>query len=165
MQWSENWLLCSAGSERRNEARSSRTRPYRKNDSCYVEQKNYSIVRRAVGYYRCDMPQQLELLQLLYSQLRLYTNFFQPVMKLKEKIRTGSHLTRRHDEPQTPYARLLAHPNIDPELQVKMGCAWLMVKELCGSGRKSPLYEGMFLRVPPAANRTAERMSGVPMPT
>jgi hypothetical protein len=93
----------------------TRSRPYRKNDSCYVEQKNYSIVRRSVGYYRYDTPQQLELLQLLYSHLRLYTNFFQPVMKLKEKIRTGSHLTRRYDEPQSPYARLLAHPDIDPQ--------------------------------------------------
>lgn len=93
----------------------TRSRPYRKNDSCYVEQKNYSIVRRSVGYYRYDTPQQLELLQLLYSHLRLYTNFFQPVMKLKEKIRRGSHVSRCYDEPQTPYARLLARADIEPE--------------------------------------------------
>lgn len=90
----------------------TRSRPYKKNDNCYVEQKNYSIVRRTVAYYRYDTPTQLALLNALYRTLRLYTNFFQPVMKLKEKVRTGSKLTRRYDHPQTPYARLLAHPCI-----------------------------------------------------
>jgi hypothetical protein len=93
----------------------TRSRPHRKNDNCFVEQKNYSIVRRAVGYYRYDTPQQLLLLNELYQHLRLYTNFFQPVMKLKEKIRRGSRVTRRYDTPQTPYARLLAHPQLPPE--------------------------------------------------
>lgn len=88
----------------------TRSRPYRKNDNCYVEQKNYSVVRRAVGYYRYDRPQQLALLESLYGVLRLYTNFFQPVMKLKEKLRIGSRLTRRYDSPKTPYKRLLEHP-------------------------------------------------------
>lgn len=90
----------------------TRSRPYRKNDNCFVEQKNYSIVRKAVGYYRYDSPQQLALLQELYQALRLYTNFFQPVMKLREKIRSGSRLTRRYDQPQTPYRRLMAHPGV-----------------------------------------------------
>jgi hypothetical protein len=90
----------------------TRSRPYRKNDSCFVEQKNYSIVRRTVGYYRYDSQQQLVLLQELYRCLRLYTNFFIPVMRLKEKLRNGSKVTRRYDDPQTPYHRLLAHPEI-----------------------------------------------------
>jgi len=88
----------------------TRSRPYRKNDNCYVEQKNYSVIRRTVGYYRFDTPEELTLLEELYRVLRLYTNFFQPVMKLKEKVRTGSRLTRRYDSPQTPFRRLLAHP-------------------------------------------------------
>lgn len=95
----------------------TRSRPYRKNDNCFVEQKNYSIVRRTVGYYRYDTPKQLRLLHALYARLRLYTNFFQPVMKLKEKVRTGSHVTRRYDTPQTPYQRVLAHPNIDQAIK------------------------------------------------
>ena len=66
-----------------------------------MEQKNYSIVRRTVGYYRYDTPDELALLEALYRVLRLYANFFQPVMKLKEKVRVGSRLTRRYDEPQT----------------------------------------------------------------
>ncbi|HKR95452.1 MAG TPA: DDE-type integrase/transposase/recombinase, partial [Candidatus Angelobacter sp.] len=61
----------------------TRSRPYRKNDSCFVEQKNYSVVRRAVGYARYDTEAQLHLLNELYATLRLYSNFFQPTMKLK----------------------------------------------------------------------------------
>lgn len=95
----------------------TRSRPYKKNDNCYVEQKNYSIVRRTVAYYRYDTPKQLALLNELYGLLRLYTNFFLPVMKLQEKLRTGSKLTRRYDHPQTPYKRLLAHPGIPHEVK------------------------------------------------
>jgi hypothetical protein len=90
----------------------TRSRPYKKNDNCYVEQKNYSIVRRTVAYYRYDTLAQLALLNAIYRTLRLYTNFFLPVMKLQEKVRTGSKLTRRYDAPLTPYKRLLAHPLI-----------------------------------------------------
>lgn len=79
----------------------TRARPYRKNDNCYVEQKNYSVVRRAVGYHRYDTARQLRLLNQLYSRLRLYTNYFQPVMKLKEKIRVGSKVKKKYDRPRT----------------------------------------------------------------
>lgn len=88
----------------------TRSRQYRKNDNCFVEQKNYSVVRRTVGYYRYDTPDQLLLLNSFYDALSLFTNFFQPVMKLKEKIRVGSRVTRRYDEPLTPYQRVLEHP-------------------------------------------------------
>jgi hypothetical protein len=95
----------------------TRSRPYRKNDNCFVEQKNYSIVRRTVGYYRYDTPTQQQLLNALYARLRLYSNFFLPVMKLLEKVRTGSKLTRRYDTPQTPFHRVLAHPEISDEIK------------------------------------------------
>src|SRR5712692_4340942 len=77
----------------------TRARAYRKNDNCYVEQKNWSVVRRALGYDRYDTPQQLRLLNQLYSRLRLYTNYFQPVMKLEEKIRVGSKVKKKYDQP------------------------------------------------------------------
>ncbi len=93
----------------------TRSRPYKKNDNCFVEQKNYSIVRRTVGYSRYDRPRQRALLAELYEQLGPFGNFFQPVMKLKEKIRVGSHLTRRYDTAQTPYRRLLGHAQISRE--------------------------------------------------
>jgi len=79
----------------------TRSRPYRKNDNCFVEQKNYSVVRRAVGYQRYDTEAQLALLNELYATLRLYTNFFQPTMKLKSKERVGSKVTKRYDGAQT----------------------------------------------------------------
>jgi len=90
----------------------TRSRPYKKNDNCYVEQKNNSVVRRTVAYYRYDRPEQQTLLQELYRLLRLYGNFFLPVMKLKEKIRIGSRLMRRYDSPKTPFKRLLEHPQL-----------------------------------------------------
>ena len=67
----------------------TRRRAGKKNDSAYVEQKNWSVVRRAVGYYRYDAPEQLSLLNRLYALLRWYTNFFLPVTKLKEKVRSA----------------------------------------------------------------------------
>ena len=81
----------------------TRSRSNRKNDSCFVEQKNYSIVRRAVGYLRYDMEKELRTLNELYRFLRLYTNFFQPTRKLIEKTRIGSRVTKKYDNPLTPY--------------------------------------------------------------
>jgi hypothetical protein len=98
----------------------TRARAYRKNDNCYVEQKNYSVVRRWVGYHRYDTPQQLRLLNQLYSRLRLYTNYFQPVMKLEEKIRVGSKVKKRYDQPRTPYRRVLESPLVEKEHKKKL---------------------------------------------
>lgn len=91
----------------------TRGRPYRKNDSCYVEQKNYSVVRRAVGYLRYDTVEQLEIINKLYGYLRLYTNYFQSVMKLIEKTRIGSRVRKKHDKPKTPYQRVLESPHVE----------------------------------------------------
>ena len=93
----------------------TRGRAGRKNDNAYVEQKNWSVVRRAVGYWRYDSPGQLELLDLLYIRLHLYVNFFLPVVKLQEKVRFGSKVKRIYDDPQTPYARVLASPSVSEE--------------------------------------------------
>lgn len=90
----------------------TRTRPYRKNDNCYVEQKNYSVVRRAVGYQRFDTSAEGLLLNRLYDTLRLYTNFFQPTMKLISKERIGSRVKKFYDLPQTPYRRVLDSPSV-----------------------------------------------------
>jgi hypothetical protein len=86
----------------------TRARPYRKNDNCYVEQKNYSVVRQTVGYQRFDTAAELTVLKQLYATLRLYTNFFQPTMKLKSKERFGSRVKKTYHAPQTPYQRVLA---------------------------------------------------------
>jgi len=59
-----------------------KSRPYKKNDSCYVEQKNWSVVRKAVGYFRYETEKEIETINQIYKYLRLYTNYFQPQMKL-----------------------------------------------------------------------------------
>jgi hypothetical protein len=92
----------------------TRARPYRKNDNCYVEQKNYSVVRQTVGYQRFDTTAELMVLKRLYATLRLYTNFFQPTMKLKSKERVGSRVQKRYHAPQTPYQRVLACAEVAP---------------------------------------------------
>ncbi len=93
----------------------TRGRAYKKNDGCYVEQKNYSVVRRAVGYARYDTEEEIDLLNALYSHLRLYTNYFQPTMKLIEKVRTGARVKKRYDRPKTPYQRVLDCLDISSE--------------------------------------------------
>lgn len=98
----------------------TRSRPYRKNDNCFVEQKNYSVVRRAVGYLRYDTPEELKTLNELYGHLRLYTNFFQPVMKLREKTRAGSRVTKKYDTPKTPYERVLESKHMDRATKRKL---------------------------------------------
>jgi hypothetical protein len=98
----------------------TRCREYRKNDNCYVEQKNYTAVRQTVGYYRYDREAELELLNRIYTLWRLYANFFLPQMKLVEKIRDGSKLTKRYDRPRTPYARVLASNEVSRTVKQKL---------------------------------------------
>jgi len=94
----------------------TRSRSYRKNDNCFIEQKNYTIVRRYVGYARYDTEIAQMLMNELYVHLRLYVNFFQPVMKLIQKTRIGSRVRKKYDDPQTPYQRVLASTFV-PELK------------------------------------------------
>ena len=85
----------------------TRSRSYKKNDSCHVEQKNWSVVRRLVGYDRYSSRAALETLNRVYNLLRLYVNFFQPVMKLVSKTRHGAKVHKVYDTARTPYHRLL----------------------------------------------------------
>ena len=85
----------------------TRSRSYKKNDSRHVEQKNGTLVRRIIGYRRYDSKEALERLSRIYSLLRLYTNFFQPSMKLIGKRRHGAKVYKTYDEAQTPCYRLL----------------------------------------------------------
>ena len=91
----------------------TRARSSRKNDNCYVEQKNWSVVRRAVGYKRFDTESSCKTLNELYTYLNLYVNHFQPVMKLKEKIRCGNKVKKIYDTARTPYRRVLEEKSIN----------------------------------------------------
>jgi len=91
----------------------SRSRPYKKNDNCLIEQKNWTHVRKIVGYYRYDTREEQAILNNLYrNELRLFKNFFQPVMKLASKERIGGKIKRRYDIPKTPYHRIMESPDI-----------------------------------------------------
>lgn len=97
----------------------TRSRPGNKNDGCHVEQKNWDIARRTVGYWRYDTPGEIELLNQIWPTLSVLINLFTPQQKLISKTRVGAKVTKRYDQAQTPYQRLLtdaaAHPN-DPAL-------------------------------------------------
>ena len=86
----------------------TRGRPYKKNDQAYVEQKNWVVVRRLVGYRRYSSQAAYERLGALYELVRLYVNFFQPIRKLVDKRRDGARVIKHYDEAATPYRRLLA---------------------------------------------------------
>ena len=98
----------------------TRSRPYRKNDSCHVEQKNWSVVRRTVGYFRYSSEAQVAILNELYQVLRLYTNYFQPNLKLIHKERHGAKVKRTYDEARTPYQRILLCPHVTEEIKAAL---------------------------------------------
>jgi hypothetical protein len=98
----------------------TRGRAYRKNDQCYVEQKNGSIVRQIVGYDRFEGELAYHQLAQVYRALRLYVNFFQPSLKLVLKRREGSQVYRRYDAAQTPFQRLLAADVLDEAARARL---------------------------------------------
>ncbi len=88
----------------------TRSRPYRKNDQAWVEQKNGAVVRHTVGYRRYEGLEAAAALAELYRSLRLFVNFFQPSFKLAEKSRDGAKVTKRYHPPATPHQRLVSDP-------------------------------------------------------
>ena len=91
----------------------TRSRPYRKNDQAWIEQKNGSIIRRFVGHDRFSGPVAAQTLAQLYRAVRLYVNYFQPSFKLVEKRLIGSKIIKKYDKPRTPCDRLLDHNAIN----------------------------------------------------
>lgn len=85
----------------------TRSRSYKKNDSCHVEQKNWSVVRRLIGYDRYSSMAAYQCLERVHNLVRLYANFFQPTMKLWTKSRNGARVHKVYETAQTPYQRLL----------------------------------------------------------
>jgi hypothetical protein len=93
--------------------RLSRSRPYKKNDNAWVEQKNWTHVRKVVGYRRFDTTSELRLLNEIYAVLRLYKNFCLPTIRLASKTRDGGRIKRVYEKPCTPYERLMESPQVD----------------------------------------------------
>lgn len=92
----------------------TRSRPYRSNDNAHVEQKNWTHVRHWFGYQRHDNPEVVALInELARGELGQFVNLFSPSAKLESKeTHPGGRERRKYDQPATPYARALAHPQI-----------------------------------------------------
>ena len=93
----------------------SRSRPYQKNDNCFVEQKNSTHIRSFLGNLRYDTEYEMMIINEIYDTLRLYKNFFQPVIKLKEKVREKGKIHRKYDKAKTPYQRIIESDWISDE--------------------------------------------------
>jgi len=117
----------------------TRSRSYKKNDSCHVEQKNWSVVRRLIGYDRYNSKAALEALNRVYDLTRLYVNFFQPVMKLVSKSRHGAKVHKIYDTAQTPYQRLLKAGTLNEDKRQEMAATYhsldpvLLLKQINGN--------------------------------
>ena len=98
----------------------SRSRAGRKNDNCWVEQKNFDTVRKLVGYARYCSPEALEALNALYGVQGVLQNYVMPSMKLQEKKRIGSKVQKRYDKLRTPAERVLMHPGIGSSVKAKV---------------------------------------------
>src|SRR3989338_509284 len=119
-----NHLLIShlgPNKKRKSEIFMTRGRPYKKNDQCYVEQKNYTHVRKLLCYDRLDCPDVKALINDLYrNEWSQFQNFFIPQVKLISKIRVGGKYKRKHSEPMTHYDRLMECKHITDENKQKM---------------------------------------------
>lgn len=111
---------------RREKIEFTRSRPGRKNDNAYIEQKNWTHVRKILGYSRYDTFDELSIINDLYrGDLRLYKNFFQPVMKLVSKTRIGGRVKRKYATPKTPYRRLMESGQISEEARKQLEAIYL----------------------------------------
>lgn len=105
----------------------TRSRPYRKNDQAHVEQKNWSVVRHTIGYDRLETADELDLLNSIYADLRLYVNFFQPVLKLVGKEQVNGKMIKTYDQPATPFRRVLASDLISPEIKANLNNVYVHI--------------------------------------
>lgn len=99
----------------------SRSRPYKKNDNCFIEQKNSTHVRKVVGYLRYDTKEEMEIMRDLYrNELRLFKNFFQSTIKLIQKIRIKGKIHKKYDTAKTPYKRMMESSEVSNEKKVEL---------------------------------------------
>lgn len=85
-----------------------RSRPYKKDDQAHIEQKNWTHVRKLIGWDRYDTQEAINAMNDLYrNEWRLFCNMYLPSVKLQQKIRVGSKIKRVYDKARTPLDRLL----------------------------------------------------------
>jgi len=94
----------------------TRGRPYQKNDNAHIEQKNWTHVRKLLGWERYDSRAAVEAINDLYRhELRRWLNLYLPSVKLVKKVRVGSQVRRLYDAAQTPFERVLASSSASPD--------------------------------------------------
>ena len=98
----------------------TRSRPYRKNDQAWIEQKNGAAVRHYVGHDRYSGAVAGQTMAHLYGAVRRYVNYFQPSFKLVEKTRHGSRVVKRYSPPATPCDRLMRHDAVSVEMKAAL---------------------------------------------
>lgn len=92
-----------------NRIQLTRGRPYKKDDNAHIEQKNWTHVRKLLGWERYDSQAAVEAINDLYRrELRLWLNLYLPSVKLLKKVRVGSKVRRVYDQAQTPFERVLS---------------------------------------------------------
>ena len=110
------WDYCQA-----QEIQFTRGRPYQKDDNAHIEQKNWTHVRKLLGYVRYDTPAAWAAIHALYRrELRLFQNLFLPSVKLLRKERVGARVRRRYEAPRTPLDRVLACPDVRPGVAAQL---------------------------------------------
>lgn len=98
----------------------SRSRPGKKNDNCYVEERNGHVVRKYFGYTRIDCHEAIPVMNELYDVLCPYLNHFVPTRRTKEKIRDGAKYKRTYEKAQTAYQHALLHPSISADVKTRL---------------------------------------------
>jgi len=101
----------------RNAITFTRGRSNKKNDSCYVEQKNWDVVRKMIGNGRFDTDQQLDIIKRVHNLLSLYQNYFQPSQKLVSKQRIGAKVKKKYDTAQTPCQRFTSRQDVPEHIK------------------------------------------------
>lgn len=114
-----NWLVKDWAD--RTDIRLTRSRPNRKNDNMYVEERNGHVVRKFVGYQPFTTPRVVPVLNALYDVLTPYLLHFVAVRRQTEKVRVGATYQRHYERtPKTPYQRILDHPAVTKDVKTKL---------------------------------------------
>lgn len=116
-----NYKVMEYFTKRKHPVKFTRSRPYRKNDNAHVEQKNWTHVRKLLGYERFDQARLVPMVNDLFAnEWSLFNNHFIPSMKLVKKTRVGSKYKKIYDKPKTPYKRLLESHYVDNKTKLEL---------------------------------------------
>ncbi len=134
----------------------TRSRLGNKNDGCHVEQKNWSVVRTVVGYYRYDTASELLLLNEIWRLQSMLTNYFYPQQKLISKVRRGAKVSKKHDKATTPFHRAIDHPTMTVQRIVSLTRAHSLINPAATQRQVQALTTRLFTLAIAKAGPTAQ---------